>query len=546
MNPITKAHRLSVARAWEGDEPTSLFFRTWIDGGLMGSWPTAQETIRMLERLAQLVADAEGKPVDLPFAAITASWASHIAAIDTRSVLVAEYLERELRQLVAKSSLGDDNPPPVAPEPAQEVTPGLTEEELNRYYPEELCTCQTPPGPRGPNHGVRCPAYSFQRPQFASGAGSAATSCSEPAEATPLADSADGAKAPSGTTGAPDASDSESAPSSTVTGPSAIKASSGEAAGDEVTHQEARRMVPSIWYSTEAAPMLRYISQQKAKQEQAEREAARLQMAMARALGMVHEADGHNDAPATWEQLTDGATELGRRINWSLEHQADLEQERDFLRGDRDAERAQKEALRVELEEAKRRIVELDNYHQHLIEAADLIRLRKKTDQHTTRSEDEWLALDACYSPAQQPTEAAPVAKAEAPSEPAGWVPQPGERVRAIDGDCRGRLGNVTDIDTGRTWPYEVTFDNGSRRSYRRRFVAESLEPAVTSCCGERGQHNPGCAYAEPAPQPPATAGGDRLAVVEAQLEMIRVVVLGSRPGCRPFDDAAKQLEKAR
>lgn len=59
-NPVSRNHRLAVARAWEGDEPTSLFFRTWIDGGLMGSWPTAQETIHMLERLAQLVADAEG------------------------------------------------------------------------------------------------------------------------------------------------------------------------------------------------------------------------------------------------------------------------------------------------------------------------------------------------------------------------------------------------------------------------------------------------------------------------------------------------------
>lgn len=50
---------------------------------------------------------AEGAQLD--FHNLAVSWASHIAAIDTRSVFVAEYLERELRHVMAKSSPGDDN-----------------------------------------------------------------------------------------------------------------------------------------------------------------------------------------------------------------------------------------------------------------------------------------------------------------------------------------------------------------------------------------------------------------------------------------------------
>ena len=47
--------------------------------------------------------------------AIANSWASHIAGIDTRSVAVADYLERELRQLMGLSSLSDDNADQPAP-----------------------------------------------------------------------------------------------------------------------------------------------------------------------------------------------------------------------------------------------------------------------------------------------------------------------------------------------------------------------------------------------------------------------------------------------
>jgi hypothetical protein len=69
--------------------------------------------------------------------------------------------------------------------------------------------------------------------------------------------------------------------------------------------------------------------------------------------------------------------------------------------------------------------------------------------------------------------EAAPVAKAEASPEPAGWVPKVGDPVRVTAGDLAGQLGTIIDHDTGRTWPYGVVFIG----DYIRRFVAESLEP---------------------------------------------------------------------
>lgn len=60
MNPITRAHRLSVARAWEGDkqEPRD-FVQYWVDTGNHTAGYLA--TGLVLERLAQLVADAEAK-----------------------------------------------------------------------------------------------------------------------------------------------------------------------------------------------------------------------------------------------------------------------------------------------------------------------------------------------------------------------------------------------------------------------------------------------------------------------------------------------------
>lgn len=55
--PITRTHRLAVARAWEGQHiPTLITVNRWLGTGLIVDDESAQ-----LERLAQLVADAEGK-----------------------------------------------------------------------------------------------------------------------------------------------------------------------------------------------------------------------------------------------------------------------------------------------------------------------------------------------------------------------------------------------------------------------------------------------------------------------------------------------------
>ncbi len=52
MNPITKAHRLSVARAWDNDSQLRSMLQAWVD---------EKAYTPRLERLAQLVADAEGQ-----------------------------------------------------------------------------------------------------------------------------------------------------------------------------------------------------------------------------------------------------------------------------------------------------------------------------------------------------------------------------------------------------------------------------------------------------------------------------------------------------
>ncbi len=53
---LTRAHRLSVARAWEGDEPFSEFMQRWVETGEAKA--SAMKRVR-LNKLAQLVADAE-------------------------------------------------------------------------------------------------------------------------------------------------------------------------------------------------------------------------------------------------------------------------------------------------------------------------------------------------------------------------------------------------------------------------------------------------------------------------------------------------------
>ncbi len=58
MSVVTKQHRLSVARAWEGSENPRPSLREWADGEDNDIF---SNTAR-LERLAQLVADASPSP----------------------------------------------------------------------------------------------------------------------------------------------------------------------------------------------------------------------------------------------------------------------------------------------------------------------------------------------------------------------------------------------------------------------------------------------------------------------------------------------------
>lgn len=60
--PITRTHRLAVARAWEGFFRLPAYIQTWADSGEIDRYNTsALSKLESLERLAQLVADAESK-----------------------------------------------------------------------------------------------------------------------------------------------------------------------------------------------------------------------------------------------------------------------------------------------------------------------------------------------------------------------------------------------------------------------------------------------------------------------------------------------------
>jgi hypothetical protein len=57
---VTSAHRLLIARAWEGDGTLSTFIQRWIDGEPHDAWGQGVAgTLESLERMAQLLADAE-------------------------------------------------------------------------------------------------------------------------------------------------------------------------------------------------------------------------------------------------------------------------------------------------------------------------------------------------------------------------------------------------------------------------------------------------------------------------------------------------------
>jgi hypothetical protein len=58
MTTITKHHRFTIAQAWEGDGTLSIFIQRWVDGEPC-KHPTVEGTIEALERVAQVLAEAE-------------------------------------------------------------------------------------------------------------------------------------------------------------------------------------------------------------------------------------------------------------------------------------------------------------------------------------------------------------------------------------------------------------------------------------------------------------------------------------------------------
>jgi hypothetical protein len=63
MTVVTRTHRLAVARAWCGEDDVSKRIMTWAESGGGDDWPII---LQGLERLAQLVADAEGAWIPSP------------------------------------------------------------------------------------------------------------------------------------------------------------------------------------------------------------------------------------------------------------------------------------------------------------------------------------------------------------------------------------------------------------------------------------------------------------------------------------------------
>ena len=62
---VTKAHRLLVAEAWEGDHLLSGYVRDWVNGKPeLRRNVGVEETLRSLDRIAKAIADAELRGVE--------------------------------------------------------------------------------------------------------------------------------------------------------------------------------------------------------------------------------------------------------------------------------------------------------------------------------------------------------------------------------------------------------------------------------------------------------------------------------------------------
>ena len=142
-------------------------------------------------------------------------------------------------------------------------------------------------------------------------------------------------------------------PQATGLGGQLHQASSGEAAGDGVTHETARGWAE--WIDEKCTgprvTLLRYIDQQ----EQSEREVASLQMRLGEALGMLHEAEGHNTQPATWDQLIGGAKDARKQSADFWDQLEAVRANRIVVRGERDHYMRDRDTLRTQLTAAERK-----------------------------------------------------------------------------------------------------------------------------------------------------------------------------------------------
>lgn len=291
------------------------------------------------------------------------------------------------------------------------------------------------------------------------------------------------------------------------------KTNSGEAAGDGVTLEAVSELVHDNWVSAKRLAGVTSRTLDSTGEElmvpyaELSEEAKELDRGTVRVV-----------LKACREQSERGAAGLRATAKQEAEIAEGLRCHVDELVADRDAERTQKEAALALAAEWEK----LRNLCYRELRACQDKRDALRAENEELKAKLAWARggggcncapnhMHDC--PAyQQPAEAAPVAKkrprrfscsspgcscheeeeatvakAEAPSEPAGWVPKVGQPVRITGGDLSGSLGEIIDHDPGRTWPYGVMLTNG----YTRRFTLDRLEPA---------------------PQPPATTGGDRLA----------------------------------
>ena len=110
MGNVTRAHRSRVAIAYEGDERLSVFVKRWVEGeGAIH--PNVESALESLERMAQLLADAEGASRKLRFVQ-DRCWKEHGHHFADDKCLWCLF---ERAPTVAVSGVGKAKPPEESP-----------------------------------------------------------------------------------------------------------------------------------------------------------------------------------------------------------------------------------------------------------------------------------------------------------------------------------------------------------------------------------------------------------------------------------------------